>query len=274
MKRRELFGLGGCALGAAAGAAPACERPFVVGLVDSGGLAYASGREGAAPAGVLVDVFELLGQALDCPLEIRLLSIGMLNQPSAAAELDGSGPGTPGKGWMWIPLLRTPLALLRRVGADGRDWHQLAKDPAVRFGVLKGANYGRTIGQMHAQLPSQRIEWCADVDTLLRKLVAGRMDVAILAPALSLHPAAAQGIQGKLKSQAIQDVPMSAIGIGYNPARVAPAQAVRVMDLLQRIRTDGRLAKILQRHLGDDMGATVLVGAHEIRAVQVEGPAR
>lgn len=248
MRRRLLCA--GLSLPLAARALECASGGYELGLGVSGHLAYEQGPQ-HEPAGLLVDLGQLLAQRSGLPIHVRVYPLPRILRMNEQGELPLAGIRLwqPGRDDVEPLLVAAPVLWVRANLAE-RPLQALFADPRIIFGRLGTGSVSAWVDARLAELPPERVERSLNADGLLRKLVVGRIH-AVFSQTLTERVMQTEAFDwSQLSARAVPEAGTTVGGLQINRQRVCAAHADALRAGLRALRDDGSLYRLLQQHLG------------------------
>ncbi|POA97115.1 ABC transporter substrate-binding protein [Chromobacterium sinusclupearum] len=231
---------------------PACPNgPLRVGFYKFG-VAYRDGN------GYDVDMVRELARRLHCPIASetelpRLRALKMLE--SGQIDLGTSTLATPDRlAYAWIfPYNHTRNMVLLHPSIHARALPELLRDPALRWGAIRGYRHSAQQDQLLAQMKAEnKLVMANDEDDLFRML-----DDGIVTAAFSLPTSYGRWLRDPQVAKRILVVDLFpsgetiASGLALSKARFSQEAAEHWHLELKKMYQDDSLLNILRRHLSE-----------------------
>ncbi|QNM98369.1 substrate-binding periplasmic protein [Chitinimonas koreensis] len=245
--------LAGMALPAAADPTR-CERVWRLGYT----FRWADGSGAGSVRGVDYDLIALLAQrASGCPMiQVQLPLTRVLKQiESGEIDVNGQKVCTPERGrYAWLlPYLRGKNhVLFRRDRGVAESAEAALGDDGLSIGIVRGGVYGAAYDAQIARLRAAgRIVEVPDLDTLYHQFRIGRFGAIVSTPPTYV---AMLGERYLRESVRVVDwapgEPVYPVCLLLSRKRFSADQAARIAEVLQGMRRDGSIQRIVERYLG------------------------
>lgn len=250
--------LGGLLLALAGPAAADCSRPISAPVAPAARLAIV---EGERVSGVWPDFLRQLGADIGCRFEFPVLPRARLELELLAGEtLDLMVPATQtperDRRALFVPLLRQPLMLLTRSADAGKIDNSLEalRQSGWRTAILRSYAFSPAYRALIAELDAQhRVDYVNDADAIGRMLRAGRVEFALLPPAVA-HSVAGPGM-GLRRFEAL---PPLEVGVYLSTRTLAAPDLALLRDGLARAAREGRVRRAFARYYPPDVVEAIL----------------
>ncbi|MDR7268614.1 polar amino acid transport system substrate-binding protein [Pelomonas saccharophila] len=241
------------ALAAAQPATAACSRELHIGVSDLGYSAFL--RDGRVQ-GVVPDLLDEVARLSGCRLTLRYMprarvlldfergEIDVVTSAMRAADRDRVGH--------FLPYAYTKLDLVVASAQGPQSLKALLGRPELRLGLVRGVRLGEALEEQVAPLlASRQAEYSPDFNNLAAKLVAGRIQAAIM-PNM-IHAKLVR--EGSLPPQAvIVDLPEAAtepIGLYLNRGNVSDDDVQLLQAQIAMLRREGWIQQLYARYVGE-----------------------
>ncbi|WP_374601460.1 hypothetical protein [Niveibacterium sp.] len=237
-------------IGTVSPADAACARPYVVLGSPGGANLYA---EPGGVGGFLPELVALVGRRSGCSLRVELLPPERLIALAEVAEADILGNVSRGR---TIPTDRDFVAAAQLPVEFVVDRRRGIQSPQAVLGA-SGALVGRMrrgaepteVRAFFDALAPENIDQSEDMDTLARKLAAGRIVGFFGTPLYYRHSTESAGLGDNARGWPFKAQPYR-IGWSMLHARVAPADRAVSRKTLEALVRSGEVDALLARHAG------------------------
>ncbi|HEY8876368.1 MAG TPA: transporter substrate-binding domain-containing protein [Roseateles sp.] len=241
------------AFAVAQAAVAGCSRELQVGVSD---LGYSAFQRDGRIQGVVPDLLDELARRSGCKLTMRYMprarvlldfehgEIDMLTSAMRAADRDRLGH--------FLPYAFTELDLIAASPQAPQSLKAFASRPGLKLGLVRGVRLGEALEEQVAPLlASRQAEYSPDFNNLAAKLVAGRIQAAII-PNM-IHAKLSR--EGGLPAQAVVvDLPEAGtepIGFYLNRATVSDDDVQQLQAQIALLRREGWIQQLYARYVGE-----------------------
>ena len=219
--------VGALALGASAALAAGCSRPIKVLAGSVRQIEIDGNKVGGALGALLEQLARDAGctfQYIEAPITRGVLMLGsgeidIIPAAAQSAERDRGGEFIP-----FAHARVVAIGLAKRLAAIGPLDAQL--NGSYRVGVFRGADYGTAYRDLIRPLEQQgRLEYITVVDSGLKMLLAGRVDVIVAVPVSVIGVAPAPELTEQLQAVALEGIPRITVGFYLSRHALSAADA-------------------------------------------------
>lgn len=237
----------------AAWAADGCSRPITV-PVSPLGVAMLIGKNQEA-SGSAIEFLHELARRSQCNVQFIFVPRVRGIQMYLAGEVDllGSATQTPERDSAgdFVHMFDDHAMLVglrERIAPLGLPASLL--DGRYTVNVIRGYDFGPDYRRMTETLRSQgRLEDVVDPDTLMRKMVAGRADVALISPHVTYQASMQAGMAERMAAVRIDGFAPHHVGTYVSARSLTAADRKRLIAALAELKREQFQWKILQRTL-------------------------
>ena len=237
---------------AAAGAQAGCSRELSVGISELGFGAYL--QEGQWQ-GMAPDLIAELARRSGCKLKLapRPRARVLLEFEQGQLDMVTSAIQAPDRDRIghFLPYAYAELDLVFIGDAPPRNLDELRQRPELKLGIVRGVRVGQMKEAVDAMLASRQAEYSPDFDNLVAKLMAGRLQAAIIPNVIH----AKMRRDGQLPARAItidlSEGPPEAIGLYLNRASLAAEDVQLLQRHLDAMRREGWVQQMYTRYVGE-----------------------
>ncbi|WP_374515876.1 substrate-binding periplasmic protein [Niveibacterium sp.] len=235
---------------AAASAIAGCERPYVV-LGSAGGANLY--EQGGQPAGFLPELTALVARRSGCAMRVELVPPERLIALAEAGEADVLGNVSRGRDapadreFVPVALLPVEFVVDRRSGIATAE--AAASQPEGLVGRMRRGAEPPEVKAYFARIDPARVDVSEDMDTLVRKLNAGRITGFFGTPLYYRRSTDAAGLGDNVRGLPFGAQPYR-IGWSMLQARVTPADRALIRKTLETLVRSGEVDALLARHSG------------------------
>lgn len=215
--------------------------------------------------GIDRDVVDELAKRSGCTFDTRLESRVRIWTLLETGKLDAtvSGIASPErlKFAQFIPYFtaRNRLILHREQAAGIVDLNAFLNDPALRIGVVKGFRHGPTYDAWLDRLRAMgRVQEIADIDEVYHLFRHQRIDAMLSLPTAFVPLLKRYALEDKVVT--LDWVPNEQLvhGLVLSRSQVSPQSFQLLNVTLHKMRSDGTLLRIYNRHIGADYARQML----------------
>lgn len=254
-----------------------CSRTIHMPVAPTGFNALVKGEQ---VQGVYPDLMRQIGDRLGCEFSFPVvprarLALMFFDSREADLFLPASRTAERDRKAVFVPMLKlTPTLVTLKAGKEAPpgDLRGLLARSSWRAAVVRSYTWGDEYDALLRQLEAdKRVDYVADLRTVLLMLRSGRVDFSILPPTLlysAVHaPAPDQEALPQLAAiddmrfQALGGLPRSEVGAYLSSQSLAPADLGLLREGLARAARDGSLLRSLQRYYpAEVLRADVVLG--------------
>jgi polar amino acid transport system substrate-binding protein len=238
----------------------ACSRPIVMPASPLGKMIVVKAG-GTEVSGIYVDLLRERGKKAGCEFVFPVMPRARAEMMVATGNADMligaiKVPERDVSGY-FVPIFGTEAMLIsHRDEAPPKTVQQLLDKPDIRVNVVRGFNFGPTYLAMLARLNKLgKLEYVADVQTILRKMQAGRVDYTFMPSTTFAGAIEELGLRESFGQQIhysrLSDIPAGVNG-AYLSKRMTPGDVAQVEAVLAQIRRDGEILTRLRRLFTSD----------------------
>lgn len=205
--------------------------------------------------GILPDMMsDLLGKRLNMPVAMQ----GMPWARAQASVQDGSADGfctlaTPARRDYALFTTRAVVTFKTRLFYAAANARRNDIEAIRTIDQLKGFAQGDYVGNGFAEttFKGMPIEWTPTLESVFKKIDAGRLDVFVGTDAVGMGVARQLGLNDKILSIPVEIGAPQPFNVGFRKSLPDVATLVaRVDDAIGAAEKDGTLARIMQRYTG------------------------
>lgn len=279
----RLFGLGrgwllGLALASPHLAVQAqCSRTISMPVAPTGFNALVKGEQ---VQGVYPDLMRQIGERLGCDFSFPVvprarLALMFFDSREADLFLPASRTAERDRKAVFVPMLKlTPTLITLKAGKEAppSDVRGLLARGSWRAAVVRSYTWGDEYDALLRQLEAdKRVDYVADLRTVLLMLRNGRVEFSILPPTLLYSAVHAPGPDQEalpqlaaiddMRFQPLAGLPRSEVGAYLSTQALSPADLALLREALARSARDGSLLRSLQHYYPPEvLRADVVVG--------------
>jgi polar amino acid transport system substrate-binding protein len=207
------------------------------------------------PSGFDQAILQEVSRRLGCKLVIEVDSTVRILQriQLGTADVAGHKIATAERqraAWM-VPYVYNRIHALVSRRANVQGLAGFMADPRLILGVgrafVHGPGYDRIVAALRAQ---NRVVEAADIRELVHLFLAGRVQAVILPPMVYLHTIPSDVMAKEINLESWSDEPSPPPCLMLSKARMSIDMARRVADVLDSMRNDGTLLRMLTTYAG------------------------
>ncbi|PHV12259.1 substrate-binding periplasmic protein [Chitinimonas sp. BJB300] len=217
------------------------------------------------PAGIDHELFDEIARRMGCRKIVDIESnIRILRRIEAGtADMAGHKFQTPERekiAWMVPYIYHRNFAIVRKTAAPVRSKEAFMSNPQLQIAIGRTFSHGPGYAKIVTTLQEQgRVLEVADIKALYNILSLGRVQAIISSAPAYRAMLSAQQLENDFS---VEDwVPEDArapVCLMLSKARFSAEQAQRVSDLIESMRRDGTLKRILEKYLGAEDASQML----------------
>jgi len=242
-----------------------CSRVISMPVAPTGFNALVKGEQ---VQGVYPDLMRQIGDRLDCDFTFPVvprarLALMFFDSREADLFLPASRTAERDRKAVFVPMLKlTPTLITLKAGnkeAPPSDLRGLLARSSWRAAVVRSYTWGDEYDALLRQLEAdKRVDYVADLRTVLLMLRSGRVEFSILPPTLLYSAVHAPGPDQEalpqlaaiddMRFQSLGGLPRSEVGAYLSTQSLSPADLALLREGLARAARDGTLLRSLQRY--------------------------
>jgi polar amino acid transport system substrate-binding protein len=229
-----------------------CSRELSVGISELGFGAY---QQDGQWLGIAPDLIAELARRSGCRLKLaaRPRARVLLEFEQGQLDIVTSAMQAPDRDRVghFLPYAYAELDLVFIGEAPPRTLEELHQRPELKLGIVRGVRVGHMKEAVDAMLASRQAEYSPDFDNLVAKLLAGRLQAAIIPNVIH----AKMRRDGQLPARAVTvDLPEGqpeAIGLYLNRANIPADDVQQLQRSLDGMRREGWVQQMYTRYVGE-----------------------